>query len=75
MEKNNKIFYVYYTILIISKGYSIYKQVYYTILIIFKKTLLLLNKCITQKKKKKFKKEKKRCGFWEKNRQFKKKEY
>ena len=43
MEKNNKIFYVYYTILIISKGYSIYKQVYYTILIIFKKTLLLLN--------------------------------
>ena len=29
----------------------------------------------SEKKKKKFKKEKKRCGFWEKNRQFKKKEY
>ena len=55
---------MYYTILIISKGYSIYKQVYYTILIIFKKTLILLNnykECITQKKKeKKEKREKKR---------------
>ena len=53
---------MYYIILIISKGYSIYKQVYYTFLIIFKKPLILLNnyrEYITQKKKKKFKKEKK----------------